>query len=251
MSEKPELKGQVDVANLKNEMLAALGFLQIFVSYLPLPHILLGLKVMGQIIQGTTAVDDAVKTLQDHGLIGEEEHAPKLMLRQCCGEDLWPVADAVNLQMESVVSLLQYMKACGCDPCPPPENTPQNTPAEPKKASPGTGNVVELTEETFAEKVFTGKNPALVVFTAGWCPACRAYKPVLEAVAKHYGSRVLVGTVNNDTEHHLASEYGVTAVPYSCVFLPNRGNKPVSCFPGAKDEREVIRTIEGLLRKKN
>lgn len=71
---------------------------------------------------------------------------------------------------------------------------------------------VEVTEANFAE--YSNKEELLVLdFWATWCGPCRALAPTLEALAKEYEGKIIVGKVNVDVAEDLTEKYDIRNVP--------------------------------------
>ena len=79
-------------------------------------------------------------------------------------------------------------------------------------------NIIQLTQENFAQEVLKASTPVLVDFWGEWCPPCRALSPILDELADEYDGRVKIAKVNIDTQQALATEYGIRAVPTLLLF---------------------------------
>lgn len=76
--------------------------------------------------------------------------------------------------------------------------------------------IIHLTKDGF-EKA-TEKGLAMVDFWAGWCGPCKMVAPVMDALAKEYEGKALVGKIDVDSEPELAARYGVMSIP-TVVYL--------------------------------
>lgn len=88
---------------------------------------------------------------------------------------------------------------------------------------------VELTTETFKEKIFDfeknqewvygGEKPAIVDFWADWCSPCKAVAPILEELSEEFEGKVDVYKVNVDEHPELAQTFSIKSIP-SLLFIP-------------------------------
>ncbi len=78
---------------------------------------------------------------------------------------------------------------------------------------------LEFTEANFDELIKTDK-PVLVDFWAEWCGPCRMVGPHVEALAKEYEGKAVVGKVNVDQHGNLAAKFGVRNIP-TLIVLKN------------------------------
>ena len=77
------------------------------------------------------------------------------------------------------------------------------------------GNLKDLTNETFADFISTGR--VLVDFWAPWCGPCRMQIPILEQLAVQLPN-VKFGKVNVDNCPELAAAHGVNTIPLLLIF---------------------------------
>jgi len=79
------------------------------------------------------------------------------------------------------------------------------------------GNVVELTDQNFAE-VTGGAGLSMVDFWATWCGPCRLVAPFVEQIADEYQGQVTVGKLDVDANQRVATQYNVRSIP-TILFL--------------------------------
>lgn len=96
--------------------------------------------------------------------------------------------------------------------------------------------------DDFQRKVVGGKGLALIDFTAGWCPPCKALAPTVDALASEYTGRVFIAKVDIDEDGDIASKYDVNSVPTLILF---RDGKNVETLVGLQSRPQ----IEALLAR--
>ncbi len=102
-------------------------------------------------------------------------------------------------------------------------------------------SVNAISSESFDKLVLQNDKPVLVDFWAPWCTPCSSLSPVIESVAKKYGDKYFVCSVNVDNEKELAATYDVMSIPTLVVFSDG---KVVSRSTGVKSENDVINMLE-------
>ncbi|MBN2175995.1 MAG: thioredoxin [Bacteroidales bacterium] len=81
----------------------------------------------------------------------------------------------------------------------------------------------------------------LVDFWADWCAPCKAQDPILEEVAKELNGQALVGKVNVDDNHTLATKYGIMNIPTMILF---KNGKKVHHFVGVQPKEKILNIIK-------
>ncbi|MEE9305403.1 MAG: thioredoxin [bacterium] len=80
------------------------------------------------------------------------------------------------------------------------------------------GNIRDLTDETFDEFLAQDDLPSMVDFWAEWCAPCKAIAPVIEDLAEEYVGKLRVGKLNVDDNPKIASRFSIRGIPTLLIF---------------------------------
>jgi thioredoxin 1 len=78
--------------------------------------------------------------------------------------------------------------------------------------------IVTFTDANFEELVLKSDQPVLVDFWAEWCGPCKALTPTIEALAKKYEGKAVIGKLDVASESRFSTKYGISAIPALLVF---------------------------------
>lgn len=117
----------------------------------------------------------------------------------------------------------------------PPKQTPVSESVHPIAPA-----VADLTEATWPADVLESPAPVLVVFSAKWCGACKAYTPTVETVAGRLLGKVMVGKVDTDKEPGLSRRYAVRSLPTTILLV---AGEEKGRFVGGKGEEAVLEFV--------
>ena len=106
------------------------------------------------------------------------------------------------------------------------------------------GNVNELSDTAFEEKVLKSSKPVLVDFWAVWCQPCKAIAPIVEEVAGEYGDKAAFFKVDTDNNKQFAGKYGVRGIPTLMVF---KDGKVVDQVVGMTSKSKITGMIDKAL----
>lgn len=106
------------------------------------------------------------------------------------------------------------------------------------------GNVIELTDTSFAETVQNSDVPVLVDFWAPWCGPCRMMTPIIEQIATEYSGKAKMCKVNTDESRNTAAKFGINAIPTLILF---KGGQVQKKWVGVTSKKDISDTINGLL----
>ena len=106
------------------------------------------------------------------------------------------------------------------------------------------GNVAEISDVDFDEKVLKASTLVVVDFWAPWCGPCKSIAPVLEEIAKELGTQVAIYKVNVDNNPKSPSQYGVRAIPNLVMF---KGGAEVDRVVGAVPKDQLVASIKKAL----
>lgn len=103
------------------------------------------------------------------------------------------------------------------------------------------GDIIEITDDTFEEEVIRSSAPVLVDFWASWCGPCMAVAPMVEEIAKQLKGQAKVCKVNVDDNQKIASERGIMSIPTFVIF---KSGEEKDRIVGALDQHELLRRIQ-------
>ena len=103
---------------------------------------------------------------------------------------------------------------------------------------------IQITDSNFDELVAQGQ-PMVVDFWATWCGPCKKIAPDIEALAKEYEGRVLIGKCDVDDNDDLTSKFGIRNIP-TVLFIKN--GEVVDKTVGAATKAAFAEKIEALLK---
>jgi len=102
--------------------------------------------------------------------------------------------------------------------------------------------VVSITSKAGFQKAINN-GIILIDFNAPWCAPCRLQEPILEKIAKRFGNRIVVATLNIDKRPDIAKDLDIQSIPTLIVF---RNNKEVQRFVGLQPEAALAEALEKL-----
>ncbi len=86
--------------------------------------------------------------------------------------------------------------------------------------------------------------PVLVDFYADWCGPCQTLSPVVQSVAKDFGSSLKVIKINVDKNKALAQKFGIRSIPTLVLFQKGKISwKKAGLF----SKRELITRINNSI----
>ncbi|MDE6206659.1 MAG: thioredoxin [Muribaculaceae bacterium] len=103
---------------------------------------------------------------------------------------------------------------------------------------------MEFTDENIHGIIASG-DPVVVDFWASYCGPCRAMAPTIDALAKEYEGRVVIGKYNCDEESDFCTECGIRSLP-TLLFFKNGERTDIRLVGGQKEDA-IKEKLEQLL----
>ncbi len=82
------------------------------------------------------------------------------------------------------------------------------------------GEIINITDENFEEKVLKSELPVLVDFYADWCGPCKMQSPIIKEIADEYAGKIVVGKLNVDDNPSVTVKYRAVSIP-TLVYFKN------------------------------
>ena len=103
---------------------------------------------------------------------------------------------------------------------------------------------VDVSDNTFNEKVVLHSGPVVVDCWAPWCGPCRMIAPALEELAKEYAGKAKIVKLNVDENPLTASKYSVQSIPTLLFF---RAGKLINTLVGAVPKQNIEEHILAII----
>lgn len=105
--------------------------------------------------------------------------------------------------------------------------------------------VLEGTDANFGELLELSKIvPVIVDLWAEWCEPCKTLTPVLEKLIAEFGGRLVMATVDVDSNPQLSQAFAAQSIPTVAAVI---AGQPVQLFSGAVPEAQVREVLERVL----
>jgi thioredoxin 1 len=105
-------------------------------------------------------------------------------------------------------------------------------------------HIHHVSDANFKTEVLESGVPVLVDYWAEWCGPCKMIAPILDEVAKEYGSKLKVAKLNIDDNQKTPGEYGVRGIPTLMLF---KGGNVEATKVGALSKSQLTAFIDSNL----
>jgi thioredoxin len=103
---------------------------------------------------------------------------------------------------------------------------------------------VPVTDATFDRLVLGASTPVLLDLWAEWCGPCHMVAPTIDALARDYAGRVLVGKLDIDANPTVARQFDVRSIPTLLLF---RDGKLADRLVGVQPRAAIEARLRALL----
>jgi thioredoxin len=103
---------------------------------------------------------------------------------------------------------------------------------------------VPVTDATFDRLVLGASTPVLLDLWAEWCGPCHMVAPTIDALARDYAGRVLVGKLDIDANPTVARQFDVRSIPTLLLF---REGKLIDRLVGVQPRAAIEARLRELL----
>lgn len=106
------------------------------------------------------------------------------------------------------------------------------------------GEIINVSDADFEEKVLKADSPILVDYWAPWCGPCKMVAPILESVAGEYAGKLTIAKLNIDDNPETPKKFGVRGIPTLTLF--KNGNVEASKV-GALSKSQLTAFLDSVL----
>lgn len=107
-----------------------------------------------------------------------------------------------------------------------------------------TGQVLELSADSFHSHLAKNDIPLVVDFWAAWCGPCKMMAPAFAQAAEQLEPRVRLAKLDTEREQAIAARYQIRSIPSLLMFI---GGKEVARHSGAMNTGDIVRWVNGRL----
>ena len=101
------------------------------------------------------------------------------------------------------------------------------------------GAYIEVTDQTFTEKVLQSDKPVIVDFWAPWCTPCLRMAPTFERLAGEYADKITFAKLNTDDNQNTPTRLGIQGIPTMII------------FQGGREVDRVVGLVQGDVLKRH
>ncbi|HET7865024.1 MAG TPA: thioredoxin TrxA [Burkholderiaceae bacterium] len=104
--------------------------------------------------------------------------------------------------------------------------------------------IKHISDASFEGDVIKSDRPVLVDYWAEWCGPCKQIAPILDEVAKDYGSRLQVTKMNVDENRDVPAKFGIRGIPTLMLF---KNGQLAATKVGAVNKAQLTAFLDGHL----
>lgn len=105
-------------------------------------------------------------------------------------------------------------------------------------------NLVQVSDQNFAESVLKSEKPVVVDFWAPWCRPCLMMAPIYEELANEFHDQMVFAKLNTDDNQQTAGRLGIQGIP-TLIFFHN--GREINRVIGLENRDALRRHIQGAL----
>ncbi|ABM94245.1 thioredoxin TrxA [Methylibium sp. Pch-M] len=104
--------------------------------------------------------------------------------------------------------------------------------------------IKHVSDASFDDDVLKSGTPVLVDYWAEWCGPCKMIAPILDEVAKDYGSKLQIAKMNVDENRDVPAKFGIRGIPTLMLF---KGGQLAATKVGALNKSQLTAFLDGHL----
>ncbi len=105
-------------------------------------------------------------------------------------------------------------------------------------------DVLEVTDDTFEEKIMQSDLPAMVDFWAEWCGPCKMVGPTVAELASEYKGKITVAKMDVDQNRSTPARFGIRNIPTLILF---KNGEVAQTIVGAHPKNHIEAELKKLL----